>query len=197
MTVARQQTKPRSQTVAAASSNDEANFKDKYNSAAEELETLKVRFQMETQRREALQEEFNEISTERTNEASSAQAKQMQYDRKVADLESAVARLQASLSASKANRGMSNGEGDHSGGPSSGALSEAKLEISRLSEQLVRHQRSAEVSKTEILALKGRLKACQSRAEEAEAALVTAQSPSLAVSHSPYDIEGGLSLIHI
>ena len=61
----------------------------------------------------------------------------------------------------------------------------------------MRHQRSAEVSKTEILALKGRLKACQSRAEEAEAALVTAQSPSLAVSHSPYDIEGGTSQSHL
>jgi hypothetical protein len=70
LTVARQKEK---KTIPMPTAGE--NFKDKYDAVTEELETTKVQFHIETQQREALQEELNDISKERAEEASSAQAR--------------------------------------------------------------------------------------------------------------------------
>ena len=171
---------------------EEANFKDLYEQANEELETIKVQFNMETQRREALQHELNEISKERTEEATSAQAKQRQHDRKVADLESSISRLKHTVRELKnSNSSLVKPSSEGQAPELLRQLNEAKLEIGKLSEQLLRQQDRADVAKSEILALKGRLEAATTRANEAENALY-AQTPSQSTSTGRmYEMEGG------
>ena len=53
--------------------DDGVNYKEMFEGAAEELETLRVQFDMETQRREALQQELSDISKERSDEATAIQ----------------------------------------------------------------------------------------------------------------------------
>ena len=170
-----------------------ANFKDMFEQASEELETVKVQFNMETQRREALQQELNEMSMERTEEVSSAQAKQRQHDRKVAELESTISRMKDSI------REVKNINVGSAAEPSSDGqvpqllqqLDEAKLEISKLSEQLLRQQDRADTSKSEILALKGRLEAATTRANEAENALYAQTSSQSTSTGRMHEMEGG------
>ena len=173
-------------------SEDKVNFKDMYEQANEELETVKVQYNMETQRREALQHELNEISKERTEEASSAQAKLRQHDRKVADLELTISRLKDSIRELKNASGSATTKStpDSQSPQLLRQLDEAKLEIARLSEQLLRQQDRADASKSEILALKGRLDAATTRADEAENALY-AQTSQPASTGRMYEMEGG------
>jgi hypothetical protein len=181
------------QKTAATPGNEDAeeSLKDKYERTAEELETVKVQLSMETQRREALQQELNEISKERTEEASSAQARQMQHDRKVADLESTISRLQASLREQK-NGSLAHASSSAAADPRrTQELEDCKRQIAGLSEQLLRQQGRAEASKSEILALKGRLQSATIRAEEAEKKSATAQMGTPSTSSQIYQMEGG------
>jgi chromosome segregation ATPase len=182
-------------TTTSVNNNDaEESLKDKYERTAEELDTVKVQLSMETQRREALQQELNEISTERTEEASSAQARQMQHDRKLADLESTISRLQASLRQQKnGSLVQASSSSAATAGKDSRAtqeLEECKREIAGLSEQLLRQQGRAEVSKSEILALKGRLQSATIRAEAAEKS-ATAHMGTPSSTTQIYQMEGG------
>lgn len=169
-------------------------FKDKYVAAAEEVETLKVKLNMETQRREALQEELNEISVERSEELSGAQARQQMYDRKVSEMEMAISRLQAQVMEHK-NKVNIVGAVDKDPAILSQELNEARQEIERLSAQLLRHQNMTDNFKSEILALKGRFQAASSRAEQAEKSLQRAQASQLSSSgissNQLYEMEGG------
>eukprot|EP00934_Nitzschia_sp_Nitz4_P007798 Nitzschia sp. Nitz4//scaffold9_size221794//219273//221945//NITZ4_001390-RA/size221794-processed-gene-0.356-mRNA-1//-1//CDS//3329561133//7788//frame0 len=194
LTVARQKTVP---AAPKASSNDEQELalSDKYTAVVDELETLKVQYQMETQRREALQEELNDISKERTEELSTAQAKQRQYDRRVADLESTVARLhqqqkeQVQEKASEEDRRSAAELGQE--------LRNTQQEVERLSSQLLRQQQLAENSKSEVLALKGRLQAATTRAEQAEQSLYSSQTSSVpsTPTNRLYQMEAGNATI--
>jgi predicted nucleic acid-binding Zn-ribbon protein len=173
-------------------------YKEQFDQVAEELETTRVRFTMETQRREALQHELNEVSKEREQELSLTQSRQHEHDRKVSDLESTIHRLQASIRASQQQPSQSN-ENDESFYSAyesdtpqkvrpNEELEAAKQEISNLSEQLFRQQALAKNAKTEILALKGRLQAANTRADNAEKAQYNPKQPR---SRAAYDIEGG------
>jgi hypothetical protein len=84
-------------------------------------------------------------------------------------------------------------DGNASEQTASQILQTSKREISKLSEQLLRHQRLTETSKSEILALKGRLQAATSRAVEAEKSLQATQSLSLGnvSTGRMYEMEGG------
>ena len=195
LTVSRQKEGTTSKQPRVETVNNDGSFKEKYEIAQDELETLKVQLSMETQRREALQLELNDISRERTEEASSVQARQQASDRKITDLEASVARLQLSLREQKHDRVM-NGETSKADTRSSELDSElkaAKAEISRLSEQLLRMQSRTEASKSEILALKGRLQSATARAEAAEkSASLQMSAPSS--THQMYEMEGGISV---
>mmetsp|Transcript_9078 Transcript_9078/g.21583 ORF Transcript_9078/g.21583 Transcript_9078/m.21583 type:complete len:821 (+) Transcript_9078:71-2533(+) len=169
---------------------EDTHFKEKYEAAIEESDTLRVQLNMETQRRAALENEVNEISKERSEEISLAQAKQLQQDRKVADLETNIAHLKSSLHSLKVKNSESsleNNIGKNDG--SNDEIQEARHEIAKLSDQLIRHQRMAESSKSEILALKGRLQSATSRAEAAERSLLTAQSTSEYPARRSFDVE--------
>jgi len=168
----------------------DTNFKEKYEAAVEELETLRVQLKMETQRRAALENELNEISKERSEEIAMAQSKQLQQDRKVADLETRISQLKSSLHAFKAG-GLEivSEENNRMNAFSNAEFEEARHEIAKLSDQLMRHQRMAESSKSEILALKGRLQSATSRAETAERSLLTVQSSSEYPTRRSFDVE--------
>ena len=190
LTLARQQ----QPVLAKANSGDFTleSFKDKYTVVAEEVETLKVQLHMEAQRREALQEELNDISRERSEEASSAQARQRMQDRKVSEMEMTIARLKAHAREQKSQHGLGSGGKD----PAllCQELEEARRDVESLSLQLLRHQNMAENSKSEIVALKGRLQAFASRAEQAERALHLApatRSSGATTNHRLYEMEGG------
>lgn len=161
-------------------------YKEQWEQVAEELETLTVQFTMETQRREALQQELSEVSKERKQELALMQVKQQQHDRKVAELESTIHRLQDSLRASNNEPSLPT---NHTNSSLSGNRQQQKLEreIASLSEQLVKQQGLVKVAKSEILALKGRLQAANVRADEAEQARFATTTRS----RTSYDVEGG------
>lgn len=163
---------------------------------------------MEMQRREALQQELNDISNERKEEVSMAQARQHQHDRKVADLESTIHRLQASLRNFQPEKSSSNDDSTAITNPhtnhkqpndqsirrlSQKELEGANQEIAKLSDQLLRHQGLAENAKSEILALKGRLQVANNRAEEAEKAQYAYSQNSInsRSARGAHDVESG------
>lgn len=191
LTVARQ--KQQVGTLPSTVDSSGESFKEKYTTVAEEVETLKVQLRMETQRREALQEELNEIAKERSEEISSSQARQRMQDRKASEMEMTIARLKAQV---REQRSKPNGTGSAAMDPVllSREVEETRREIESLSVQLLRQQDTSDNFKSEILALKGRLQATTSRAEEAEKSLQMAQTsrPSGgAASSRLYEMEGG------
>ncbi len=175
---------------------DGTSYKEQVEQVAEELENVQVRLTMETQRREALQQELSEVSKERNQELSLSQARQQQHDRKVTDLESTIHRLQDSIRASKQQSDRATDDSfdlqvTDTQAMSSQELDAAKQEISNLSEQLYRQQVLAKNAKSEVLALKGRLQAANARADEAEKAQYDSKYSSQTRSRGTYDVEGG------
>jgi len=174
-------------------------LKERSEVLSEELETAHVSLTMEMQRRDALQQELADISREREEETMETQRLQQNYDRKVADLESTISRLQSTIRKQELNAGSdhsrmgdSNTEENSSMKQMKIQYDESKREIARLSEQLLRNQDVVESSKTEILALKGRLHSATTRAEEAENALYSSTNTT-STGGGLADIESGSS----
>jgi uncharacterized coiled-coil protein SlyX len=118
-----------------------------------------------------LHEELQDMSKERTEEAAAAHARQLQNDRKIADMSGTISRLQASLRDAKRAPFDDSRNSVYSVGDD-----EKTMEIRTLSEQVLRQQETIGQSKSEILALKSRLKGALSRADNAEGALSTVQN---------------------
>lgn len=166
---------------AAQKPSDSTSFKEQLEAAVEELDTVRVQLTMESERCDALRQELNDISQERATEAAEAHANQRQRDRQVEDLRSTVTRLQSSLRKQKGARNLP---------PSAAEAEGARKQIESLSEQVIRHQRSVESYKTEMLALKNRLKTANQRAEKAEDALTAASAVSV------YEVDSGGGLAY-
>jgi hypothetical protein len=115
----------------------------------------------------------------------------------VSELESVISRLQAAVREQKSSIGKTSGnDTGQEADPAvlSQELQTARREIESLTAQLLRHQNMAENFKSELLALKGRLQAASSRAEQAEQSLQAAQSlrSNNTVSNNRlYEMEGG------
>jgi len=134
---------------------------DQLSATNEEVETLKVQLMLERERSKTLQQELEDISRERTQELSSSQARQKQYDRKIADLESAMRQLKSSLRSAKNMQTINTGQADIE-------QKELRKEISTLSEELIRQRSKLESASTETLALRNRLRVALARAEDSE-----------------------------
>lgn len=106
------------------------------------------------------------MSKERTEESSAAHARQLQSDRKIADMSVSISRLQASIRDSKKASFGESRESVYSSGDG-----ERSTQIRSLSEQVLKQQETVARSKSEISALKNRLKVAVSRAEKAEESL--------------------------
>lgn len=161
---------------------DSSSMKEQLEAAIDELETVRAQLLIETERCDALRNELHDVSKERTAEASESQARQRQLTREVSDLKSTVSRLQASA---RDRKGMSVPD-DSDASEVYRQLEEAKIQMSLLSEQLMKQQNADQNSKQEIMALKARLQSASSRAESAENALVTATS-----GRSAFEVDGG------
>jgi len=187
---------------------DGSQYKEQFEQVAEELDSVRVQLTMETQRREALQQELADVSREREQEFSSAQAREHQHDRKVADLESTIHRLQDSMRALQQEPGRSGSsnsvmESEYIAGKTNSLtgvvskpqvaskreLEAAKQEITHLSEELLRQQTLAKNAKSEVLTLKGRLRAANARADEAEKASYNPMSAMTSPRSHKYDVE--------
>jgi chromosome segregation ATPase len=120
---------------------------------------------------QTLHQELQDISKERTEEASAAHARQLQNDRKIADMSVTISRLQASVRDAKRAPFDDSRDSAYSVGED-----EKTVEIRTLSEQILRQQETIGQSKSEISALKSRLKGALSRAVNAEGALSTFQN---------------------
>jgi chromosome segregation ATPase len=179
--LARSRQKEKTGTV---QTTDSSSMKEQLEAAIDELETVRAQLLIETERSDALRNELHDISKERTAEASESQARQRQLTREVSDLKSTVSRLQASTRDRKGASVAMTGDTDAS--EVYQQLEEAKLQMSLLSEQLMKHQDADQNAKQEIMALKARLQSASSRAESAENALVTATS-----ARSAFEVEGG------
>ena len=192
LTVARQKEQNRSSQYTSVRTEGDVGYRKQYELAVDELETVKVQLSLETQRCEALRQELNDITQERTEETFAAQARQQQHDREIADLTANVARLEANL---REKKKTPSAPGETTGEFSSTddvrhlkEVEELKGKIASLSEQLIKLQEKNDRSKSEIFALKNRLQASNARAESAEQAL--ASTPPATTSQM-YQAEAG------
>jgi len=138
-----------------------------------ELEGLRSQLSQELQTSKTLREELVDLSREREEETSLAQARQKRYDRKVADLSHAVARLKSELrdaQSSSSRRNVTSGGGakNNAGGDDDDGLSRR---VKELSEEVLRQREKLSSSNSEVSALKSRLSAALDRAMKAESSL--------------------------
>lgn len=114
-----------------------------------------------------MHQQLREMSKESTQEASVVHAKQAQYERKVAELELTITKLQRELSQREA-------PGDNTESlPSDDELSN---QVKVLSEELMRLREKVSFQSSESLTLKSRLQTAIARAEKAEEELVSASA---------------------
>ena len=127
-----------------------------------EIEVVRTQLAHERQRTEALQQQFQEMTKERTDEAAVVTSRQLQFDRKVAEMSQEISHLKRQAQQAKESRNSF-----HSNMPSS---SDDANQIKSLSEEVLRQRETAIGYNSEISALKSRLKVALARAEQAEAA---------------------------
>lgn len=107
------------------------------------------------------------MSKERTEEALAAHARQLQSDRKLADMSITLSRLQASVRDTQKASPFNEGSDSVYASDDDNRASQIKS----LSEQVLKQQETIARSKSEISALRNRLKVAVSRADKAEEAV--------------------------
>lgn len=165
-------------------------YKKEYDIVAEELESTKTQLGLMTQRTVALETELKALSHEREIETTAAQERQQEMEEEISMLKDQINRLEGSLRESRQTDDFI--EAAASKYPNEDTLREletARKNIAALSDQLMRQQALSESSKSEILALRGRLQSATARANAAENALASAGSPH--TEDQLYEIEGG------
>jgi hypothetical protein len=158
-------------------------YKEQYQNAMEEMETVKSQLSHVTQQNQILQLELQSMSRERTDDAEVMQTRQREHDEQLHELHRQVAHLEATL------RSSSN---DQSNNQMNGSLKSpvSQQQVDRLARELEQAQRQlasstgqilelkgiSDSTKAEVLALKGRLQSAMERAEMAENALASQSS---------------------
>ena len=166
-----------------------ADLKALLQDSQDEIETLRAQLGLERRRCSTLHTELQDLSKEQADELSSAHAKQRQYERKISDLTTIVAKLQSSL-----GRATPIGEGDdllkidgcktlesitstsglqHSGDEKK-ETDHLRKQITSLSEKVFEQQTKLDLTKGEISTLKNRLRSATLRAGAAEKSLEVA-----------------------
>ena len=112
------------------------------------------------------------MSKETTQEASAIHAKQLQYDRQIADLNLTISKLQSSLR--EAQKDPSSQVGGEESSKQSDEDFAKKIKI--LSEEILRLRDNEANHKSEVLTMKSRLKAAVDRAAKAEEQLAAAHN---------------------
>ena len=161
----------RNQAPTKAASNSTDVDLAKLQSAEHEIESLRNQLQYESQRASSLQAELEELSKERTQDATLSHKQQRQYEREIADLKHKLTQAEGELREYKTDPelGKKNASNDDQ---------ENLRQIKQLSEEVLRQREKITNSSSEISALKSRLMAATERANKAETALEAAQSAS-------------------
>lgn len=136
----------------------------------DQKETILAQLELERQRCATMQQDLQELSKERTEEAAAAHARQLQSDRKIADMSVTISRLQASVRDSKKSSFSESRDSVYSSDDG-----DRNSQMRSLSDQVLKQQETIARSKSEISALKNRLQAAVGRAEKAEEALASTQ----------------------
>ena len=169
---------------------DAVDLKDRLQDAQDEVETLRAQLFLERQRCSTLHSELQELSKEQADELSGAHARQRQYERKISDLSTLVAKLQSSI---RRKSSVDNDDGDGEDaesnsdeGTNSTALDlqysgdekketdHLRKQINSLSEKVIEQESKINHGRSEISTLKNRLRSALLRAETAEKALEAA-----------------------
>eukprot|EP00977_Amphora_coffeiformis_P005360 scaffold1143_cov177-Amphora_coffeaeformis.AAC.16 len=138
-------------------------YKEKYQEVSEELLTCQGQLEESNSRCMALQTELEALSAERLVEVEQSQARQATHDAQVARLQAEIHRLEQN-----ANHHTVAHYPNNKVAVDESTLQASKQQVKDLSDQLVRQQSLLDSSKSEILALKGRLQAALHRAETVE-----------------------------
>lgn len=141
---------------AATSARPSDEFKEMYEVAAEELVTVRTEAEEFKQRCFRLQDELTSLSEDHATQFQAYQGKLREYELQLQTLQ--VERVSAHKSSDEQTRMQQ----------LSVELEEARKEVTTLSDQLVRQKGLTETTKSEVLALNGRLQVATARAEAAE-----------------------------
>lgn len=142
---------------------------------------------LKSEKSEALQIQLREMSKESTLEASASHVMQLQYDRKVADLELTISKLQRER-AQKDTKGQ-----DSTAASSIDEDHEMSTQVKLLSEQLISLREKISNQSSETSALKNRLQIAVDRAQKAEDELAMAASSGANGDHDSAE-KGNLQL---
>jgi hypothetical protein len=144
----------------------------KLQNAEQEIESMRAQLEYEVQRATSLQSELEELSKERTQEATVSHQQQRSHDRQLADLHRTVAQLESECRAYEEGTESTHKHGNHH---SKDDLENLR-QIKQLSEEVLRQREKITNSSSELSALKSRLKAANDRASKAETSLESAQN---------------------
>mmetsp|Transcript_26281 Transcript_26281/g.40314 ORF Transcript_26281/g.40314 Transcript_26281/m.40314 type:complete len:855 (-) Transcript_26281:225-2789(-) len=174
------------------SGSGEPSIKARAEAAEDELETVKAQLELERQRSETLQQELRDVSKERAEEESVFHARQLQHDRRVADMSLTISRLESNLrdikELSRKNASLSSYRGESA--TSSEEDEKTNKQINSLSEEILRQQQRMGKLTSETSALKSRLQVALARAESSENALALVRQAN-EMDDMPSGSEGG------
>ena len=166
---------------------DPLDLKARLQDSQDEIETLRAQVSLERRRCSTLHKELQDLSKEQNDELSAAHATQRQYERKISDLTTIVAKLQSSLR--RAAPGEVGDDGDIDGttaeeftsssgvqysGDEKKETDHLRKQISSLSEKIFEQQSRIDHGRGEISTLKNRLRSALLNAETAEKSLEVA-----------------------
>mmetsp|Transcript_56471 Transcript_56471/g.137049 ORF Transcript_56471/g.137049 Transcript_56471/m.137049 type:complete len:919 (-) Transcript_56471:2895-5651(-) len=154
-----------------------------------DLEIAHSQLGMERERSETLQMQLRDLSKETTQEATEIHAKQIQYDRQIAELNLTISKLQAKLQEAEKSRLMLSERSNSNNSDDPDHEKELSNRVKVLSEEVVRLRDKVANYSSESLAMKHRLKAATDRANKAEDDLAVARTS--APRSVDFDIETG------
>eukprot|EP00985_Skeletonema_marinoi_P010719 scaffold5033_cov93-Skeletonema_marinoi.AAC.4 len=164
-------------------SSEDEDLKARLQDSEDEIETLRAQLSLERQRCSTLHSELQDLSKEQADELSGAHARQRQYERKISDLTTTVAKLESSRRSMRSNvndsledidlsdeRCTSSTDLQHPGDEKK-ETDHLKKQIASLSEKVFEQQSKIDRSRAEISTMKNRLQAAVRRADTAEKAV--------------------------
>ena len=154
-----------------------------------DLENANSQLAMERERSETLQMQLRDLSKETTQEATEIHAKQIQYDRQIAELNLTISKLQARLQETEKSRLTLSVRSNSNNSDDPAHEKELSNRVKVLSEEVVRLRDKVANYNSESLAMKHRLKAATDRANKAEDDLAVARTS--APRSGDFDIETG------
>jgi predicted nucleic acid-binding Zn-ribbon protein len=167
-------------------SKQDEHLKAQLQDSQDEIETLRAQLSLERQRCSTLHRELQDLSKEQADELSSAHARQRQYERKISDLSTTVAKLQSSSSSRRSmhdnlndyfedinilGESSTNATDRQHSGDEMKETDHLRKQMASLSEKVFEQQSKIDHSRAEISTLKNRLQAAVRRADAAEKSL--------------------------